>query len=429
MYDALILAGGKGTRLKDLLAGDPKPLIKFNDDPLLAIQLRNLERDGFKKVAVLVNYEQDKIKNFISTINLTMDIDVISDTERSGTAGAVMDIAHKCKDCFIVLYGDLLLDFNFNKFLASHHSDSKNDCSIVVHPNNHPYDSDLVETNGSFVSQFISKPHLPESINFNLVNAAIYCFKKDLILQMRSIFDENEECDFGKDVFPYLVRNNCMINAYQTSEYIKDIGTPDRYINALSDYRDNKLSKKSLHNKQKAVFIDRDGTVNIHKGYITSADQIQIYDDAVNFIQHINKSDYLIFLITNQPQISMGKMSLDDFFLTQKTLETYLGELHCYFDDSYYCPHHPHKGFEGEILELKIVCDCRKPQPGMVYEAAEKYNIDIQSSFVIGDSDRDYDLAINIGAKPMILSRGEDNRASYIKKYDSLNDILQEILQ
>ena len=106
-------------------------------------------------------------------------------------------------------------------------------------------------------------------------------------------------------------------------------------------------------------------------------------------IKLINKSGYLVVVVTNQPVIARGEVTESELQLIHNKMETELGTEGAYLDAIYYCPHHPDKGFEGEIERLKIECDCRKPKPGMFFRAAEDFNIDLCSSWMIGDSEND----------------------------------------
>ena len=89
-------------------------------------------------------------------------------------------------------------------------------------------------------------------------------------------------------------------------------------------------------------------------------------------------------------------------------METLLGVEGSYVDGIYYCPHHPHKGYEGEVPELKIECGCRKPKPGMLLKAAEDYNIDLSESFMVGDRENDIKCGLAAGCKSILIGGGED---------------------
>ncbi len=113
--------------------------------------------------------------------------------------------------------------------------------------------------------------------------------------------------------------------------------------------------------------------------------------------------------MTNQPVIARGEVSFEELEGIHNKMETLLGEKGAYLDAIYYCPHHPHKGYEGECPELKIECDCRKPKPGMLFKAAEDFNIDLSQSWMIGDGENDVKAGINAGCKTVFLNDNDEN--------------------
>ena len=196
---------------------------------------------------------------------------------------------------------------------------------------------------------------------------------------------------------------------YDSPEYVKDMGTPERYYSVCADYKEGRVSGKNLKNKQKAVFLDRDGTINKYVGFLRKIDDFELIDGVATAIRKINESGYLAIVVTNQPVIARGEVSFDELEEIHNKMETLLGKEGAYLDAIYYCPHHPHKGYEGECPELKIECDCRKPKPGMLLKAAEDYNFDLSQSWMIGDGENDVKAGINAGCKTVLLSEVDEN--------------------
>ena len=176
---------------------------------------------------------------------------------------------------------------------------------------------------------------------------------------------------------------------YDSPEYVKDMGTPQRYYEVCDDVAKGKVSARNLGKKQKAVFLDRDGTLNKYCGFVRQASQIELTDGAAEALTEINKSGYLAIVVTNQPVIARGECTLEELNRIHNRLETLLGEAGAWLDDIFFCPHHPEKGFAGERTEYKIQCDCRKPKPGLLLRAAEQYNIELSESYMVGDSGTD----------------------------------------
>ena len=191
---------------------------------------------------------------------------------------------------------------------------------------------------------------------------------------------------------------------YDSPEYVKDMGTPERYYSVLFDFKAGTVKAKNLKNKQKAVFLDRDGTINKYVGFLRNIDHFELIDGVAEAIREINESGYLCIVITNQPVIARGEVTVPELNEIHNKMETLLGLEGSYVDGIYYCPHHPHKGYEGEVPELKIDCDCRKPKPGMIFKAAQDFNIDLQESWMVGDDENDIKAGIAAGCKTALIS-------------------------
>lgn len=143
-------------------------------------------------------------------------------------------------------------------------------------------------------------------------------------------------------------------------------------------------------------------------------------------IKDINSSEYLAIIATNQPVIARGEVTVRQLEEIHKKLETELGKAGAYVNDIYYCPHHPHKGYKGEITELKIDCNCRKPKIGMITAAAEKYNIDLSQSWYIGDTTMDIQTGINATMRTVLVLTGEAGKDG---KYDVVPTAIKESLR
>lgn len=192
---------------------------------------------------------------------------------------------------------------------------------------------------------------------------------------------------------------------YDSPEYVKDMGTPERYYSVCADYKEGRVSGKNLKNKQKAVFLDRDGTINKYVGFLRNIDDFELIDGVAEAVRKINESGYLAVVVTNQPVIARGEVSFEELEEIHNKMETLLGKEGAYLDAIYYCPHHPHKGYEGERPELKIDCTCRKPKPGMLLKAAEDFNIDLSQSWMVGDGENDIKAGYNAGCRTALIGR------------------------
>uniref|UniRef100_UPI004048D21E HAD-IIIA family hydrolase n=1 Tax=Algoriphagus sp. TaxID=1872435 RepID=UPI004048D21E len=419
MKQAIILAGGKGTRLKERLGDLPKPLIDICGIPLLERQILLLKSFGFSNILLLVNYASKKIIEFCNqNDNWGLDISCIDDGEPLGTAGAVLRVYELLEPEFLVLYGDTMLDVDLDRFY-NYHKDSFSVATLFLHPNDHPADSDLVETDDDGqVLGFYPYPH--DSLKYypNLVNAALYWIRKEALLRWK---DKIEILDFGKDLFPLILMENLKIQGYNSIEYIKDVGTPERIDKVCNDMVIGKITKSKINSPQKAVFIDRDGTLNFDVNFLNNSEQFELLPDSALAIKKINQSDYLACVITNQPVIARGECSFYDLKQIHNKLETLLGKEGAFLDRIYYCPHHPDQGYLGEIKEYKIACSCRKPKTGMIDRAVHDLNIQSNQSWMIGDTTTDMLTAKNAGLKSVLVETGY---AGLDKKYWATPDYI-----
>ncbi len=176
--------------------------------------------------------------------------------------------------------------------------------------------------------------------------------------------------------------------------------------------------------KKKAFFLDRDGTLNVDKRFIKKAEEIELCPGAVEAVRLINESGYLAIIVSNQSVIARGEASFAEVERMMERVGELLAEGGAHIDDWFYCPHHPDGGFAGEVPELKIECSCRKPQPGLLLQAAEKYQIDLERSYMIGDSFRDVGAGRNAGCTAYLLNDHNGNDYDYEDLLDCVKAIL-----
>jgi D,D-heptose 1,7-bisphosphate phosphatase len=411
----IIMAGGKGTRVASIAGDIPKPMIPICGKPILEHQIEVLKKNGLTDIIIGVGHLGQHIKDYFGDGGrLGCAISYYTETEPLGTAGMLYKLGGLSGD-FIVLNGDIIFDIDFSRMIAFH-KEKKAQATIAVHPNSHPFDSALIITDtNNRVTGWLNKEDERKYYK-NTVNAGIHILSVEFL---KNCPQSKEKIDLDRDMLKPSISSGAVF-AYPTPEYIKDMGTPERYAQVMADMQNGIVHGKNLTVKQKAVFLDRDGTINTFNGYVTKPEDFELIEGAAEAIKKINGSGYLAVVITNQPVIARGELDFETLDLIHKKMETDLGKQGAYIDDLFYCPHHPDKGFPGERPEYKIDCDCRKPKPGMILQAAEKYNIELGQSYMVGDDQRDVQAGINGGCIPVFLSKDRKYEDTNIKTFNDL---------
>lgn len=407
MKQVVILAGGKGTRLRERLGTLPKPLVDVCGVPLLERQILLAKHYGFEQVLLLVNSRAETIFEFCrKKDNWGLDIQCINDGEPCGTAGAVVQAINHLEDEFLLMYGDTMLGVDLQRFHQYHATDGSVAATLFLHPNDHPQDSDLVDIDErGYIRGFYPYPHDSSQYYPNLVNAALYWIRKYALEPWRGF--SGGILDFGKQLFPAMIENGFLLRGYNSPEYIKDCGTPARIDKVCADFKTGKIARSALDHDQMAVFMDRDGTLNYEVDHLNSIDQFALLPGVESAIRRLNQSEYRVCVVTNQPVVARGECSREVLRHIHNKLETLLGRQGAFVDRIYYCPHHPDKGFPGEIPELKMQCDCRKPKTGMIDAAVTELNIARSQSWLIGDTTADLLAARRAGLKSILVETGQ----------------------
>lgn len=289
-----------------------------------------------------------------------------------------------------------MFDVDFNR-MFDYHKEKGGLVTLFAHPNSHPYDSGLIVAGkDGEVEQWLAKEDARPEFYRNRVNAGLHVISPKA-LELSGVDRERigkeidgkiKKVDLDLQILKPLCGTHTMF-CYDSPEYVKDMGTPERFHSVEHDFMTGVVQAKNLKNKQKAIFLDLDGTINKYVGFLRSPEELVLTDDTAESIRLINASGYLAVMVTNQPVIARGKVTWDGLEQIHNKMETGLGKQGAYLDAIYFCPHHPHKGYEGEVVELKINCECRKPKPGLLLKAADDLNIDLSKSWMISESDSD----------------------------------------
>jgi histidinol-phosphate phosphatase family protein len=414
---AVIMAGGKGTRLSSITNDEiPKPMVKLNGKPILEHQLLGLRENGISEYFFIVGHLGEKIQEYFGDgSKWNVKITYIYEDKPLGTAGALYYLKGKVEGDFFLVFGDLIFDISVARF-AEFHRAHEAKITLLVHPNSHPYDSDLIVLdNSSRVLRCDSKNNTRDYYYKNLVNAGLYMLHASVL----DAFAEPVKRDLEKDVIFPMIEQGDEVYGYCTSEFVKDVGTPERLRATECDLTNGIVHARNLNNPQKAIFLDRDGTINQYVGLVSNPEQLQLEESAAEAIAMINRSAYLAIVITNQPVVARGMCDIETVEEIHRKMETLLGKEGAYLDAIRYCPHHPDKGYPEENPAYKIPCECRKPKPGMILECAKQFHIDLAQSWMIGDCTMDIQTAINAGTHSILVKTGEGGADG---KYDARPD-------
>jgi histidinol-phosphate phosphatase family protein len=413
--DAVISAGGKGTRLGELTREIPKCLVPVAGRPLLALQLEELARNGIKKAWLLTGHLAEQIDEFLIREKIPIEVETLREKEALGTAGGLAGLRGRVDEDFLFLYGDLVLCLDLGRMRAFHEGAGAA-VSLLAHPNSHPRDSDLllVRRDGR-VTGILRKSEARQGWQPNLVNAGLYILSPELL----DSIEGGAKRDFEKDVLPRYIEAGRAF-AYRTTEYIKDMGTPGRLAEVGEALRTGAVEARRLSNRQRAIFLDRDGTINEFAGLVSEPGQLRLLPGAAEAIRRINESKFLCFIVSNQPAAARNLCDVEGIETIHRKLETLLGESGAFVDDIRYCPHHPDRGYPEENPALKIDCDCRKPKPGMLFDLAARYNIDLAASYLVGDTSVDVMTAHNAGTRSLLVASGMKEEPP---KYDARADL------
>lgn len=441
----VIMAGGRGTRISSVASDIPKPMIKVEGIPVLEREIECLKDQGFDDIIMTVSHLGNLIIDYFGDGSGTspttgkpfgVHIEYYFEQEPLGNAGALFKIKDKLTLDFLLLNADAMFDVDFNRFVAFHQRHGGL-VTLFTHPNSHPYDSGLIIANKNGpVEKWLAKEDERPRYYRNRVNAGLHVINPKVLELVGINVDSVGKVDVnGKPVKVDLDRQllkplagTGKMFCYDSPEYVKDMGTPERYYSVCKDCEESRISAKNLKNKQKAIFLDRDGTINKYVGFLRNIDDFELIDGVAEAIRKINESGYLAIVVTNQPVIARGEVSFGELEEIHNKMETLLGKEGAYLDAIYYCPHHPHKGYEGERSELKIDCDCRKPKSGMLIKAAEDFNIDLSQSWMVGDGENDVKAGLNAGCKTALIGQGKENIGQLVSE-KSLLEFVKKYLQ
>jgi D,D-heptose 1,7-bisphosphate phosphatase len=389
---AAILIGGKGTRLGDAVRDTPKPLLEVCGRPFVEHVMRNLRRFGFTEFVLLAGYQAGVVQEKYGADTTLAEelgaiIKVVVEPSPLGTGGALKYARAHLRDEFLLLNGDSIFDFNYLDLSNCSYDNEPHDwlCRVALLPVEHATRYGFVDLEAARITAFREKPTEPQS---GLINSGVYWLKA-------SMLDDIGEtpCSLEQQVFPKLAREGRLVGRVYRGYFI-DIGIPEDLESARAYLADNL--------RKPAAFLDRDGTLNYDDGYTHKIQDFRWIDGAKTAIRRLNDAGYLVFVVTNQAGIARGYYDAAAVEALHTWMAGDLALIGAHIDDVRYCPHHP----EGSLPELSVVCDCRKPAPGMLRSLVDHWNPLLAQSFMLGDSDKDAEVGIAMGIRGRKIEHG-----------------------
>jgi len=386
----IILCGGKGSRSANPSLA--KSLQLIDSETLLKKQILSLNPNSSHQIIFIAGWDSKALINEVDEIMPAYPEciwSVIVEENPRGTNNAVIDALHQIlSENVMILLGDLYFECDVDKYFEIWKR-YQSDVLLIGHPNDHPADSDLVlyDTFSLVVQRHLSKKRKIVSSEGNMALAGITLMRKQHIARLDNSMNELVDAIFA-------IRDpDLQINVFPTNDFIKDTGTADRLeeVRRMKSYERGRLKS--------AVFLDFDGTLVSNQEIKISFSPELLDKRIIRELENLSKKDIPIFIVTNQPGIAKGFFTKDQFNRYREAFETTLAKNGIKIYRWFVCPHHPESGFQGEILELKKICACRKPQTAFATEAKNYYHVDLTRSYMFGDSEIDREFAYNAGIK------------------------------
>jgi len=426
-----IIAGGKGTRVPEWSQSKPKALLSVGDKTILENQIEVLILSGVRKFHLLLGHFSELIIDYVEGLNFCdcVEINYVVEANPLGTGGALAKFIQDATKVLGVSHGDLFIKtdiYDFVNYVITRDCD----WGQIIHPSNHVFDSDVVILDsGNRILDFRIKPHSESDYFRNRTNAGVYLFKPMALKAIQNqALSPGESLDLDRQLLPDLLSAGLSGIGYDDLGVCLDVGTPERIL------KFNRISSSPYFGApiRPTVFLDRDGVINVDSGWISSTDDLCIFPEVASSIARLNEFGVRVIVITNQPVVARGELSVEGLNSLHNFMESKLAKKGAYVDDIFSCIHHTDSGYPGEITSLKFDCECRKPKTGLFQIAIEKYHIDLSLTFMVGDSWRDSKAAQSLGILffPVgdYISLGDQDEEEDNFVYPSLGDAVDEIL-
>ena len=367
--DLVILAGGKGSRIKYYLKNKPKPMLKFNKIYFLRYLINNYTKYPFNKIYILTGYRSEIIfKNFHNKTFNFVKVKCIKEKKMLGTGGALSKLKKEKINDFILVNGDTIFDIDIINFIKSFKTSFIGSIALTHKKKN--INSTKLNNLG------LKQKKIVYTKNNKLINGGVYFFKKQILNLI-----PNKNCSLENDILPKLIKNKIITgNIYK--DFFLDIGTP-KYLKSTST-----MLKKKYY--RPALFLDRDGVINHDFGYVHKIENFKFKKGVIEGLKYLIKKNYYLFIVTNQAGIAKNLFKEKDFINLHIYLKKKLSLKNIFFNDVQYSPFHP----KGKLKKFRKTSSLRKPGNRMILNITNNWLIDKKNSFMIGDKLSDEKCAL-----------------------------------
>ena len=381
----VVLMGGLGTRLREYTKTCPKPLVDINGKPFFSYQLEIMKIAGFRKYVFCLGYRSEQIEEYFGNgSEFGVEIQYSYDGEELlGTGGAVCKALPYLEEDFLLIYGDSFMDINFFEVLVRYWQGCREGKTalMTIMRNNGRYDkSNVLCRDGKII---LYDKRFP-SAEMDYIDYGVSVFK-------RTLFENNISRKFDLSDLQNKLSLEGHLSCCETERRFYEIGNPDSLVE-FRNYAENRWGKK-----REAIFLDRDGVIN----EIVWNEDIEQLDSPLNVQQfkllpgveqallQLSQKGILIFVVTNQPAAAKGKTKYTSLCDINRQFVLSMKEKGIDIADVEMCPHFSIAGPLTKENYLIRECNCRKPKTGLIQRILSKYNIDINMSWMVGDSATD----------------------------------------
>lgn len=384
LSQAVILVGGLGTRLGELTARTPKPLLPVAGRPFVEHLLQEVSRYGFRKATLLAGRFGDQVRaTYDGQVIFDLAVDVVVEPSPMGTGGALAFAAAEARldPEFLLMNGDSWIDMDLVRLVRNWEAarterpGTRAQLLLQTVPDAARYGT-VTATDG-LVTVFQEKS--PESANRpGQINAGVYVLDRTILKDVPS----DRVTSLETDILPKLVADGRVVSILAPEgSYFIDIGLPDTYLRA-----DEELMR---HRRRPAIFLDRDGTLNVDRGYTHKITDLSWQPDARQAVKYANDAGYYVFVVTNQAGVARGLYQESDVIAFHAEMQSQLYEIGAHVDAFEWCPFH----VDGTVAAYRQDSRRRKPSPGMIEDLVDVWPVDMSRSLLIGDSPDDMKAA------------------------------------